>query len=485
MVHTYGERFGALGGIYSPAMIPLLNKPVAQQQLEQGYNSGVRDMVLVVNEGMNYAKRLLGDGTRYGVRLQILQGEQDGNECDSLLKHRFLFKERFVLTAGFVVGDIKLRRCLTRHKKSGNAISLIVQQQTGVVLAAICEPGSQSLFLGCGPALLESLKEKQVKGNSKIDLLHVKSPIVYATDLKGVLAANRQCLRDGSALAHNPYSEKEPGLFVGRGTTIHPSVKINKPVMIGNFNQIMANAEIGPDVVLGDNTIIAQKAHVQSSLVFPNSYVGAMTNIDGNVVLENTLFGIDNDSRVYILDSFLIGKVGKDIFSDFADQLINRGLALGALMALAPLAISAGVISKARNGEVLSSREVVGSGKIKKVEDLVYLPRFNLLYFPGQHKLSLWPRLISVAKGDMRLVGPEPLSPEDSEAIAEDWMTGRFRCPPGAFAVSELAEDEMEKRITENLYAKKRGFKQDVRAILAIVAKPIVGKSLARKILGL
>jgi len=486
LIHTNTADYGTLGKSVPPALIPLLNKPLAQHQIEQGYACGIREMYLIVSTGLNEVNAYYGDGARFGVKLSVLIGTAGGEECRSLLKHRFLFESRFVLTTGFKLGELKLKNTLRRHRESGNTVSLICNNEHNDIIAAIIEPEAVAIIEELDGPLFESLYAEMSSGVHKIGLIRQKAESISGRGLKSIMEINRHLLRNPLSFTHSQYFEDSHGFFIGRGTFIHPSARINKPVIIGSYCQIMNGAEVGPNVVLGDNSLIAAKAQVSDSIIMENSYIGKMTHLENCIVAQNLIFDPETEERTYIADAFLLGRLDRNVFGELAENVFNRGIALSAFITLAPLGIASTLLSLKKYGKHLGEREVIGCGNAESSQDLEYLPRFKLICYPGNDlPIAWWPRLLNVVRGDMTLIGPRPFTPERAAKINEDWLLSRFSSTPGVTGVAAFADDESEKDVAESIYVRKKSIGLDAKILLARLARPLIGNKLARKLVGI
>lgn len=79
------------------------------------------------------------------------------------------------------------------------------------------------------------------------------------------------------------------------------------------------------------------------------------------------------------------------------------------------------------------------------------------------------PQLVNILKGDMSLVGPRPVIPEQLEVVPH-WFNDRFRVRPGITGLAQVKgrrslswEQQLE---YDNAYAKKNSFSRDMGIIL-------------------
>ena len=487
LVHTDGKEYGPLAKAIPIALFPLFEKPIIQHQIENAYANGLRDVAVIASDGLNAIRDILQDGIRFGVQAELLIGTANCDECESLLKHRFLFKQDLLIQSGLSIGKIAFQPALEAAAQGGKRITLVRRKEDQTPLAAILKPGAEQLLTNSRGDLLMAIEAVASQHSEDSAFLEVETPLPVGKGLDLLFDLNSRALHDPSLLVHVMHLEKEPGLFLGRGTSIHPSARIIPPVLIGNFCQIMAGAEIGPNVAIGESTIVAKKALVRNSIVIGNSYIGEMTRVEKALVASNLLFSAHSGAKVVVTDPFLLGQLDRTPIKELTDSLINRSAALALLVTLAPAGIASAVWAGKKHGDPLETVQVLGSGKVESMEDLNYLPRFPMLRLKDPSlPFSWWPTLYNVLRGEMRLIGPKPLTPDQADRFTEDWKLQRFSSPPGITGAADLEdENEDERIITDNLYNARRSLSLDIRILLARFAKPIIGKTRAKKLTNL
>src|ERR1019366_8420460 len=75
-----------------------------------------------------------------------------------------------------------------------------------------------------------------------------------------------------------------PGVWLGKGAEIDPSVAIEGPAVIGDNCVIGPGARLGSHCTLGRNIRIGDNAVLQRSVVHDNTYLGSGVRIDGSVL---------------------------------------------------------------------------------------------------------------------------------------------------------------------------------------------------------
>jgi lipopolysaccharide/colanic/teichoic acid biosynthesis glycosyltransferase len=80
------------------------------------------------------------------------------------------------------------------------------------------------------------------------------------------------------------------------------------------------------------------------------------------------------------------------------------------------------------------------------------------------------PHLLAVVRGDLRLVGVAPLTPEQSATRTEDWQRVRDQAPVGLLGPTQLNLPEdaplEERLLSDAFYAKAHSWKKDMKYLL-------------------
>ena len=113
-----------------------------------------------------------------------------------------------------------------------------------------------------------------------------------------VLAAQRVGMREVAA-----------AVFVGLRSQIAPDARLVGPCWIGANVFVGPRAIIGPGTVIEDGCYIDGGAEISGSVVGPQTYVGAFTEIRDSFAWGNELLHLDTGSLTVVADRFLLGEV--------------------------------------------------------------------------------------------------------------------------------------------------------------------------------
>jgi mannose-1-phosphate guanylyltransferase/phosphomannomutase len=122
----------------------------------------------------------------------------------------------------------------------------------------------------------------------------------------GNLAVYRQAHKDvldGLVNVEIDLPQIQPGIWVGQGTQIDSSVKLEAPVMIGKNCRIGRETEISPHTTLGDNVVVQEKATLKQPVVWSNVYIGAKAALRACVICNNSTI----HSSASLLEGAIVG----------------------------------------------------------------------------------------------------------------------------------------------------------------------------------
>ena len=165
-------------------------------------------------------------------------------------------------------------------------------------------------------------------------------------------------------------------------------------------------------------------------------------------------------------------------------DIVVAGLLL-AVLAL-PMALIALAVALDTPGKAIFSQLRVGRGGV-----FFRLYKFRTM-LPGEarqvtrtgrvlRKLSLdeLPQLVNVLKGDMSLIGPRPLIPEETELHRERARFGVYELRPGMTGLAQIHGRDFvtaeEKLRWDRTYWQHFGFRQDVKIFFATLPRVLRG----------
>lgn len=366
------------------ALLPVLGKPLIEHALEDLYEIGAREVLVVVSDFSQQVKKTLGTGRRWGMKLsyELTRGDESMDEICG----------RF--------GDPEFGEAL-------------------FVRADILRSPSAREFLARAGELLEAGRvEARIGGRSAgIDLIRSQKGAWELLELEGgrlapleSLAsyhrANLEALEGRFGL--EPFAlEKAPGVWAGRKAQL-PSEAVEKaPILVGSRCRVHETARLKSGTVLSSDVLVDRGAVLGSTVVLPGTYVGEGVELEQSIVWGNLLVRVDSGMVAEIDNASWLADLENNPVGEVGREAINRLLGMVLLVLSAPfcfLMLIASLFENARHPfrRVLieSNRRAVGNdGRIRCQRSRVWEGATHIPL------LRFLPRLLAVVSGHLRLVG--------------------------------------------------------------------------------
>ncbi|MEY4760558.1 MAG: hypothetical protein RLZZ200_414 [Pseudomonadota bacterium] len=123
------------------------------------------------------------------------------------------------------------------------------------------------------------------------------------------VATDREYLEAGLRLLRERTTSLPGAIDVARSATVHPDAVLEGPVYIGAHCRVMAGAHIGPEVILGQGSVVEAKTHLRECTVLPDTHIGPSLDIRHAIAAPGMLSSISNEVCVTGIDSHLLGPV--------------------------------------------------------------------------------------------------------------------------------------------------------------------------------
>jgi NDP-sugar pyrophosphorylase family protein len=318
-------RLGALGIALPKPLLPVCGYPAITYGIELCRRAGLTDIIINLHHHGDKVGQMLGDGTRFGVRLRYSQEEELLGTGGGLWKARTMFSPGPVIVLnGKVAAAIDLNAVIAAHRTApagtvatmalredpnpelwapigvradGTVVSIRGKQMSG-------DPGGPILprmFAGIHivePALLDRLPEglSDVIGDAYIPALAAGDRIGSYT-MKGYfaehstperyLAGNIDLLNDPGLLPEAP----GPLVGVDREAQIDGSALIRLPVRIAAGAVIEGGAVVGPFTVVCGGGRVGAGAEISRAVIWPGATASGRQS--GVVVTPTTVFNAE------------------------------------------------------------------------------------------------------------------------------------------------------------------------------------------------
>ena len=308
-----GTRLRPLTYTSAKQLVPVANKPVLFYGIEAIAEAGIRDIGIVVGDTQAEIRAAVGDGSRWGVRVEYIEQDAPRGLAHAVkISRDYLGDEPFVM----YLGDNLLNKGITQFvrqfdvQKPAAQILLtrvpdpqmfgVAQLENGRVIRLVekpKEPIGDLALVGVymfGPEVFESVNRIRPSFRNELEItdaiqdlidrgLTVRPHIVDGWwkdtgKLEDMLEANRLILEtfdrrvDGTV---DPESRIEGKVVIEKGAVIERSV-IRGPAIIGHGARIV-HAYVGPFTSIGDDVEI-RESEIEHSIVLEGSSVRDLAN---------------------------------------------------------------------------------------------------------------------------------------------------------------------------------------------------------------
>jgi mannose-1-phosphate guanylyltransferase/phosphomannomutase len=297
-------------------MLPLVGRPMMEHIVSLLRRHGITDIVVTVAFMPNAIRSYFGNGSELGVRMVYATEETPLGTAGSVRNAMDELTERFLVISGDVLTDIDLSSLIEFHEKNDALATLalcavenplefgiVITREDGSIERFLEKPGWGQVFsdtINTGiyvlePEIFDVIPEgRAVDFSSEVfpTVLEAGGPIFgyvangYWEDV-GTTAAYLKAhedILDGKVEVDIGGFELQPGVFLGKGSSVDPSAHLGGPAFIGENCTIDADTVIGSYATIGANTRIAERAEVHHSVVGENSYVGQAARVEGSVL---------------------------------------------------------------------------------------------------------------------------------------------------------------------------------------------------------
>jgi len=337
-----GTRLLPITEKFPKPVVPVLNIPNVLHNLYLLRSVGVTEIVINLHHLAGFIKRLLGDGSRWGVRISYSHEEKLLGTGGGLKKAENFFEgERLILANCDFVTNLDLAPILARHaaRKATATMVLFEDAQRQALYSKVGIDKNSNLCVlsktQVGPAsrtgifsgihILENeifryLQEIPSGINEVLypalmrehpatvfgDFMQTGEywydtgdlPALWSTSM--TLLAELQsggmlsrCLRD-----FEEYEERETGIWIPKGEVLPDDVKLRAPVILGRECAFGSAVELGPFAIVGDRASLGEASSFSHSLVLGEAETLAQQKYQETIIFENgTLSPKKNDDK--------------------------------------------------------------------------------------------------------------------------------------------------------------------------------------------
>jgi lipopolysaccharide/colanic/teichoic acid biosynthesis glycosyltransferase len=307
--------------------------------------------------------------------------------------------------------------------------------------------------------------------------LPLESNVIDLSQPQGILALSELMIGEHARRSRqNGYTESTPGVHLGKGCHIDPSVRIVAPVLIQSNVTIEHGATIIGPSLLGSGSRVRRDAVVAQALLSQGADVPREASIrhqisdgsNGTQQIPAELRPVSNAREMTVLSDRATTR--RRVLHLAIKRMFDITASLAGLLVLWPIMIVTAIIIKldsegpvffAHRRERKDGQEFAclkfrtmraDAHQLQRTlysENLVDGPQFKLKQDPRLTRIGGWlrksnidelPQLLNVLVGHMSLVGPRP-SPFRENQICVPWRRARLSVRPGITGLWQICRD--------------------------------------------
>ncbi len=450
-----GRELAPLFQDLGPAMLPLAQKTPLHYCLDDLAEAGVLHAVVVVSHAAEQVREALANGEPWGMQLEFVLSR--GEEAPDKLLQRFssLLADRFIA----IRGDV-LRTPMTKELQAacgtdtlgaaslnGRSVGLAMTDGSGAEIAALAWPLPPLTSLDMAGHRCNMLETLQDVLDANLDLA--------GGSYIGVVAAGLQM---------------QDGVMVGRLSHMEATCVVDPPVSLGDHSSVHRSVRLYGPVVIGDNCFVDRDTQIRDSVILPNTYIGAGLDVKDAIIGDGLLIHPREGLTTPIDDPQWVAPMAQQWRSSDS-SLTDRLFAVLLLLLSLPLWPVAALLAMARGGPVWQRREEQGNHRNMRGQRREFIRYSFGVRGPLLRNL---PGLLAVIAGHLRLFGAPPVPlryARDLPVHLESPPAGLV--PPSALELDHDAPDE-EIELFEVCFAAERSIRRELRCWL-LALRALIG----------
>lgn len=412
-------------------LIKIVDKPILVHIVEYLVKQGLQRFDVVLNHLPQKIEYVLGEGKRWGIEI-IFHLARDCHHPFAPLKPilKKWGSERVILGQG---------DCLPRFGKD----PFQGGEDTPILFYS---PSKEWTGWGIIPAnLLNEMPQETTVENlpSKISTqcaITTVHPFLSTQSFDTILHSNFRFISQSSHTGIYPSDAHmvELDVWIGHAVSLHPGIKIQPPIFIGENCQIKEDVHLGPNAIIEDHCIIDKGSTIRYSLISRKSYVGEGLTIHNSIVDRNLLVNLSHHSVVAIQDDFILSELTPPPFWNYPFKWLERFFALLLIALLTPFYLLMKISCIIKKTEMLQLPAADDKDLWKTFEWLHFVPKNEAKPTHWQEIFLRLPVLLNVVRGQVHFVGVSPRTKEETLLLPQDWRKLYLKSKVGLISLAGL-----------------------------------------------
>ncbi len=290
----HGTRMGPFGDAVPKPIAPVCNKPLLIYQLEYMRGLGIEDVVIVIGHLGDRIKRVLGDGSELGLRLDYVEQKERLGLAHAVGQLEPHVDRPFLLMLGDIFFDVNDLGAMTKVFEAGD---------TAAVLAVKEEPDIEAIRRNFAVLLREDGTVRRVIEKPLRAPNSLKGCGIYLFDLRifeAIRRTPRTAMRDEYELTDSIQILIDYDYSVRTASVVDWDVNVTyiEDLITCCVHQLGA---LGKTCLVGDESVVAEGASLVDTVVGERARIEHPIRLERCVVLPGVIF----DGKEDLLDSVI------------------------------------------------------------------------------------------------------------------------------------------------------------------------------------
>lgn len=308
MAGGFGTRLRPLSCNIPKPMVYVANKPMMEHIVNLLQKHGLKDLVVLVYFQAEAIRDYFGDGSRFGVRIEYVQAQEDYGTAGSVKNAQRLLDHRFLIISADVLTDIDLKAACDFHQRNEAKATMVLTRMENPLsygLVFTREDGRISRFLekptwgevfsdtvNTGVYIMEPEVLEQIPPKRSFDFSKNLFPHMLTEGQRLFGHVTSDYWRDVGNLEE--YFEAHQDILEGRievdiqGNLLH---REHASIWVGKNANVGEKVEFKGTVIVGNDAEIGSHSFISNSVIGDKVHIGDDVNLDRSVIWRDTSVG--------------------------------------------------------------------------------------------------------------------------------------------------------------------------------------------------
>jgi mannose-1-phosphate guanylyltransferase/phosphomannomutase len=301
-------------------MVPIVGKPVMEHILNLLKRHGITEVIVTVQYLASNIEDYFGNGSQFGMRITYSREDVPLGTAGSVKNAEEHLTEPFLVISGDALTDYNLSDIIRFHQEKQALATLtlahvhnpleygvIITNEDGHITQFLEKPSWGEVFsdtINTGIYVLDPRVLTYFEKNKPFDFSQDLFPLMLkkGDPIYGYIASGYWCdvgnlseyMRANADALQGRVQIEIPGRHIGNsiwceeGVEIAEDAQLYGPVYLGHDCKIKSGAIIHGPSVIGHYTIVDERAQVDRSIIWNNSYIGERAELRGALVGSST-----------------------------------------------------------------------------------------------------------------------------------------------------------------------------------------------------